>query len=162
MVNRNLIRHLENDQDLIDEITTAIEGTEAVGLDTLEPESQVIVNKIVDGHVIRVDSEFVLVDIGYKSEGSIPISEWEEEEEQPEIGQTIQILVEDIEDAMGRTDDPHGMITLSKKKAQKILDWQQMMQEVEEGQVVTGNVVRKIKGGLLVDIGVNVFCRQAR
>ena len=157
MVNRNLIRHLENDQDLIDEITTAIEGTDAVGLDTLEPESQVIVNKIVDGHVIRVDSEFVLVDIGYKSEGSIPISEWEEEEDQPEIGQTIQILVEDIEDAMGRTDDPHGMITLSKKKAQKILDWQQMMQEVEEGQVVTGNVVRKIKGGLLVDIGVNVF-----
>ena len=157
MVNRNLIRHLENDQDLIDEITTAIEGTDDVGLDTLEPESQIGVNKIVDGHVIRVDSEFVLVDIGYKSEGSIPISEWEEEEERPEIGQTIQILVEDIEDATGRTDDPHGMITLSKKKAQKILDWQQMMQEVEEGQVVTGNVVRKIKGGLLVDIGVNVF-----
>ena len=157
MVNRNLIRNLENDQDLIDEITTAIEGTDDVGLETLEPESQIDVNKIVDGHVIRVDNEFVLVDIGYKSEGSIPISEWEEEEEQPEVGQTIQILVEDIEDAMGRTDDPHGMITLSKKKAQKILDWQHMMQEVEEGQVVTGNVVRKIKGGLLVDIGVNVF-----
>jgi small subunit ribosomal protein S1 len=51
----------------------------------------------------------------------------------------------------------HGMISLSKRKAEKILEWEKMMSEVSEGQVVTGTVTRKIKGGLLVDIGVNVF-----
>ena len=54
-------------------------------------------------------------------------------------------------------DDPHGMVWLSKRKAEKILQWEKMMKTVQEGQVVTGTVTRKIKGGLLVDIGVNVF-----
>ncbi len=54
-------------------------------------------------------------------------------------------------------DDPFGMISLSKRKAEKILAWQEMMKTIQEGQVVTGTCTRKIKGGLLVDIGVNVF-----
>ena len=67
------------------------------------------------------------------------------------------MLIEDLEDEFGQIEDGQGMVALSKRKAEKILTWQEMMKTVHEGQVVTGTVTRKIKGGLLVDIGVNVF-----
>jgi len=98
----------------------------------------------------------VLIDVGYKSEGSIPCNEWEEDEDQPAVGQTLRVLVEDVEDAQGSHDE-RGMIVLSKRKAEKIEKWMKVMETVHEGDVVTGDVTRKIKGGLLVDIGVNVF-----
>jgi small subunit ribosomal protein S1 len=62
-----------------------------------------------------------------------------------------------MEDEQVLPSDIHGMISLSKRKAEKIIEWEKMMSSVSEGQVVTGTVTRKIKGGLLVDIGVNVF-----
>ena len=113
-------------------------------------------NQIVEGKVLRIDDDFVLVDVGYKSEGIIPRNEWEEGDEIPKIGETIRVLVEDVEDIAGRQDD-RGMIVLSKRKAEKIEKWMKVMETVHEGDVVTGTVTRKIKGGLLVDIGVNVF-----
>jgi small subunit ribosomal protein S1 len=72
------------------------------------------------------------------------------------VGDTIRVLVEDLED-MGPQQDDRGMIVLSKRKAEKIEKWLKVMETVKEGDVVTGTVTRKIKGGLLVDIGVNVF-----
>ena len=157
MVNRNLIRNLENDDALSAEIEAAMAGADATGLATLEGGADVDLNKIVEGRVIRISDGNVLVDVGFKSEGVIALDEWDEDEEQPVEGSTFQVLVEDLEDNMGRADDPYGMITLSKRKAEKIIAWQEMMKTVEEGQVVSGTVTRKIKGGLLVDIGVNVF-----
>ena len=157
MVNRNLIRSLDSDQDLESEVNTALLSAEETGLSSIESDADVDVNSIIDGRIIRIDDDRVLVDVGFKSEGTIPLSEWEEEEEQPAVGSTIKVLVEEVEDASGGTDDPYGMISLSKRKAEKILAWQEMMKTIEEGQVVTGTCIRKIKGGLLVDIGVNVF-----
>ena len=158
MVNRNLIRSLENDADLAAEIEAMLSSTDEGGLATaIETEKTVEVNSIVEGKVLRVDNDRVLVDIGFKSEGRIPLNEWEEEEEKPKVGDVIRVLVEDVEDGTGPTDDHRDMVLLSKKKAQKIIDWQEMMKTVQEGQVVTGKCIRKIKGGLLVDIGVNVF-----
>ncbi|MBM99018.1 MAG: 30S ribosomal protein S1 [Planctomycetaceae bacterium] len=157
MVDRNLIRNLESDQEFISAIDAALLGADETGLSTVESEADIDVNSIVDGRVIRVDDDRVLVDVGFKSEGTIPLSEWEEEEEKPEVGTTIKVLVEEVEDATGTTEDPYGMISLSKRKAEKIIAWQEMMKTIEEGQVVTGTCTRKIKGGLLVDIGVNVF-----
>ena len=153
MVNRNLIREF----DVSEEDWNAAVG-EAVPeeMDWLVGED-VSVNQIVEGTVLRVDNEFVLVDVGYKSEGIIPRSEWEEEElELPEAGEKVRVLVEDVEDTIGRHDD-RGMIVLSKRKAEKIEKWLKVMETVAEGDVVKGMVNRKIKGGLLVDIGVNVF-----
>ncbi len=152
MVNRNLIREFDVSED---------EWEAEVGLmaedDTTWLEAEYVdVNQIVEGTIIRVDDEFVLVDVGYKSEGTIARDEWEEEEEQPEAGQKIRVLVEDVEDAQGHNDD-RGMIVLSKRKAEKIEKWMKVMETVHEGDVVSGEVTRKIKGGLLVDIGVNVF-----
>ena len=157
MVNRNLIRNLESEPGWDDQLEQALAGNVETGLSTIEAEREIEVNKIVEGRIIRVDDEHVLVDIGYKSEGSVPRNEWEPHAEQPVVGDTVQVLVEEVENELGLVDDPHGMVCLSKSKAEKIIRWQEMMKSVEEGQVVTGRAVRKIKGGLLVDIGVNVF-----
>jgi small subunit ribosomal protein S1 len=156
MVDRNLIRSLDSDHDFFAEIDAALMNAEETGLSTIESEADVDVNSIVEGRVIRIDEDRVLVDVGFKSEGTIPLAEWEDEDP-PQIGERIKVLVEEVEDASGTADDPYGMISLSKRKAEKILAWQDMMKTIEEGQVVTGTCTRKIKGGLLVDIGVNVF-----
>jgi small subunit ribosomal protein S1 len=145
------------------ELTAALGGTapddwepaEEVEHEELAPDFNV--NKIVSGRIIRVDDDNVLIDVGFKSEGTVPRNEWEEDEDPPTVGQRVDVLVEDLEDEMGMTDDPYGMIVISKAKADKFKAWQEMMKSVDEGKVVTGRVTRKIKGGLLVDIGVNVF-----
>jgi len=118
---------------------------------------EVSVNQIVEGRIVRVERDFAVVDVGYKSEGIVPLSEWEEGEEPPQPGKIVSVLVEDLEDQFGLGDDYRGMITLSKRKAEKIRAWMRVMETVKEGDVVRGKVTRKIKGGLLVDIGVNVF-----
>ncbi len=157
MVNRNLIRSLESDPSLKAVFQAAMgDATETI-VTEIENESDFDVNKIVNGRIVRIDNEAILVDVGYKSEGTITRDEWDEHEEPPQVGQIIQVLIEEVEDETGMADDPHGMVRLSKRKAEKILQWEKMMKTVQEGQVVTGTVTRKIKGGLLVDIGVNVF-----
>jgi len=151
MVNRNLIREFDVTEEDWAEIGVDL-GEE---IDWLGGQ-QVGINQIVEGKILRVDDEVVLVDVGYKSEGTIPRNEWGEEEEPPEVGQTVKVLVEEVEDTIGRGDD-RGMILLSKRKAEKIEAWLKVMETVHEDDVVSGEVIRKIKGGLLVDIGVNVF-----
>jgi small subunit ribosomal protein S1 len=159
MVNRNLIRSLEDD-DIASQIDDLLseDDLEAMILPTLEELNQSFdVNQIVDGRIVEVSGEFVVIDVGFKSEGAINVNEWEGDEIQPVVGQTVKVLIEEMEDSLGPANDIHGMISLSKRKAEKILEWEKMMEQVKEGQVVTGTVTRKIKGGLLVDIGVNVF-----
>ncbi len=107
--------------------------------------------------MIRIDDGRVLIDVVFKSEGRIALNEWGEDEEQPEVGDVVKVLIEDVEDGFGTSDESYDMVALSKRKAERILAWQDMMKTVHEGQVVTGKCIRKIKGGLLVDIGVNVF-----
>jgi len=153
MVNRNLIRNLDlNDVEWQDELIAAMGDTTEE--DLVGTTEEIAVNQIVEGRVLRVEKDFVLVDVGYKSEGMIPLSEWTEEETIPEAGMMVEVLVEDIEDT---GDDARGMILLSKRKAEKIIIWMQISKTVHVDDVVTGTVTRKIKGGLLVDIGVNVF-----
>ncbi|QDV73002.1 30S ribosomal protein S1 [Botrimarina mediterranea] len=176
MVNRNLL----NQYDVSDDDLIAVMGDQELIDETAWLEGEdVSINQIVEGKVIRIDNEFVVVDVGYKSEGLIPLSEWEPEieedpygndpeatdfeppvvpepEEPPKPGDIIRVLVEDVEDVAGRHDE-RGMLVLSKRKAERIEQWMGVMSDVHEGDVVTGTVIRKIKGGLLVDIGVNVF-----
>jgi small subunit ribosomal protein S1 len=152
MVNRNLIREFDiSDEDWNIAIGDALPDD----ADWLKG-GDVGPNQIVEGKVLRIDDDFILVDVGYKSEGIIPRNEWEEGEALPAIGDKVRVLVEDTEDIGGRQDD-RGMIVLSKRKAEKIEKWMKVMETVHEGDTVSGMVTRKIKGGLLVDIGVNVF-----
>jgi small subunit ribosomal protein S1 len=155
MVNRNLIRGLDlNEQDWEQELTAALEGADPEQMDW--GSASVSLNEIVQGRVLRIEGDHVLVDVGYKSEGMIPLHEWDEDEEPPQPGQTIEVLIEDIEDIQAGLDEA-SMVSLSKRKAEKIKAWRDVMASVHEGDIVTGVATRKIKGGLLVDIGVNVF-----
>ena len=167
MVNRNLIHSLEDDAIELEmgELfsTTAQEDLEELNLtelyypDGVGAEQKYELNEIVEGKIVRVDSDHVVVDVGFKSEGTIPRNEWDEHGDQPEVGQRIKVLIEDLEDEQGRADDPSGLIAVSKRKADHIIHWIDVISKVAEGDIVTGTCTRKIKGGLLVDIGVPVF-----
>ena len=159
MVNRNLIRNLD-DEDIASELAVLAPEEEADEwlLEWLGREQQDYAQgEIVDGRIVEVNDEWALIDVGFKSEGTVSVSEWGPDEDPPKVGQTVKVLIEEMEDELGAADDPYGMISLSKSKAEKIIEWEKIIGEISEGQVVTGTVIRKIKGGLLVDIGVNVF-----
>jgi small subunit ribosomal protein S1 len=160
MVNRALIRKLEqDDQDLKATLDLAVASFEEAGL---FPEhglggADFEVNKIVEGRILRVEEGNVMVDIGFKSEASVPVAEWAEGEEPPQVGQLVRVLIEDLEDEQAQPEDG-GMLRVSKNKADKLDKWIEIISKLKEGDPVTGTVTRKIKGGLLVDIGgVNVF-----
>ncbi len=157
MVDRHLLREYSISDDELDQAFAASLGLEDAGLDQEEidalytPHGETYdVNSIIEGTVIRIEGDEVLIDIGYKSEGIVPRDEWSDEDEQPIPGMRIAVLLEEIEDEF-------GLIMLSKKKADRIREWEKVIREHKEGDVVKGEVVRKIKGGLLVNIGVNVF-----
>ncbi|MBQ9811824.1 MAG: 30S ribosomal protein S1, partial [Thermoguttaceae bacterium] len=152
MVNRTLIRGLDVNVD--DVVLDEDQIIEYLGEDV-----EIELNQIIEGVIVRIEKEFVIVDVGYKSEGAIPVSEWGEGEEPPQVGAHVKVLVDELEDAMTAEEvQARGMIVLSKHKAARIEAWMRMMERVKEGDVVEGVVSKKIKGGLLVDIGgVNVF-----
>ena len=105
--------------------------------------------EIVKGKVIEVRPKEVLVDIGYKSEGSIPIAEFEDlEEVQP--GDETDVLIE-------RLEDRDGMVVLSREKAEFRKNWDKILTICNEGGTITGKVKSVVKGGLLVNIGVEAF-----
>jgi small subunit ribosomal protein S1 len=155
VVKLNLIRELDANEDNWEpQVDAALNGTP---IEENEWGGQEIVgNQITEGKIVRIENEFVIVDIGYKSEGIVPLDEWEEDEDPPTPGTIIKVLIEEIEDEV-TGEEVRGMINLSKRKAAKIEAWDNMMKSVKEGDVVNGLVTRKIKGGLLVDIGVPVF-----
>ncbi len=159
MVNRSLIRNLDDD-DIANELAVLAPEDQADEwiLEWLEREQQDYAQgEIVDGRIVEVNDEWALIDVGFKSEGTVSLSEWGPDEDKPKVGETVKVLIEEMEDELGAADDPYGMISLSKSKAEKIIEWEKIIGQISEGQVVTGTVIRKIKGGLLVDIGVNVF-----
>lgn len=111
---------------------------------------EVAPNAIVKGKIIRIlEDGTVFVDAGYKSEGRIPLDEFENPEAVTP-GMEVECLVEAI-------DDEDGYIELSKRKADRIRGWEKIIETHAEGDVVEGEIVKKIKGGLLVEIGVPVF-----
>ena len=147
MVNRNLLRQFDLSEDELDAAFT-----EASWLPP--PEQEFEVNKIVTGRILNVVGDEVWVDVGYKSEGVIPLNEWYDEgldqTVPPKPGETIQVLLDAVE-------DESGAIVLSYRKAKRQKEWEDVIAKHKEGDVVAGAVTRKIKGGLLVNIGVNVF-----
>jgi len=104
---------------------------------------------ILRGRVLGVIGNNVILDTGYKSEGIVPLSEFDASEE-VEVGADIEVMLESFE-------DDTGLIQISKRKADRIRGWEKIVNKYQEGDVVTGKVVRKIKGGLLVDVGIPIF-----
>jgi small subunit ribosomal protein S1 len=106
-------------------------------------------NKVVQGRIVDIRSDEVVVDIGYKSEGIVPASEFRNISE-VDVGDKVDVLLESV-------DEGGGGVVLSKRKADRIKGWERVIQTYGEGDAVRGHVVKKIKGGLLVDVGVPVF-----
>ncbi len=105
--------------------------------------------QIVNGTVIEVRSKEVLVDIGYKSEGSVPANEFDDIKE-INVGDQFEVLIE-------RLEDREGMIHLSKERAEFAQNWEKIVAVCEEGGTIKGRVKSVIKGGLLVNVGVEAF-----
>ncbi|HEX4590057.1 MAG TPA: 30S ribosomal protein S1 [Gemmataceae bacterium] len=153
MVNRNLIRQFDQpDAEIQSQLDQAFDSDITAWL---TDEKQVFeANKIVDGRILNIVGDDVLIDVGYKSEGIIKLDEFRDEGTDqvvpPKVGDTIQVLLETVE-------DEYGVINLSYRKAKRQKEWEDILRKHKEGDVVSGMVTRKIKGGLLVNIGVNVF-----
>jgi len=105
--------------------------------------------EIVKGTIIEVRPKEVLVDIGYKSEGVIPANEFEDIKA-VKVGDEIDVLIEKLE-------DKEGMVVLSKEKAEFKQNWEKILNIANEGATVSGKVKAVVKGGLLVNIGVEAF-----
>lgn len=103
---------------------------------------------IVNGMILDIRPQVVIVDVGYKSEGVIPASEFEDDE--IEEGDEVEVLLE-------RLENDEGMIVLSKEKAAHKQNWDKIVKVFEDGGLVKGKVKSMVKGGLMVNVGVEAF-----
>jgi small subunit ribosomal protein S1 len=107
---------------------------------------------LVTGEIVQIDKDYVLVDIGYKSEGQISISEFLDSQGNltAEVGDQVDVLLE-------RREDEDGLIILSKEKAAKIKVWDKIRDIYKNDRTIKGRIVSRIKGGMSVDIGLQAF-----
>lgn len=111
--------------------------------------SQLNAGQILTGRVVEVSKDFVVIDVGLKSEGLVPTSEFTEPEELI-VGGNIEVYLD-------QTEGEDGQIVLSKEKARRLRQWEHIVHHCKEGSIVKGKVLRKVKGGLMVDIGMEAF-----
>lgn len=105
--------------------------------------------QILNGKIVEITKDFIVVDVGLKSEGLIPVAEF------IEAGEIM--LGADIEVYLDQTEGDDGQIVLSREKARKFRQWEHIVKNCKEGSIVKGKVVKKVKGGLMVDIGMEAF-----
>tara|TARA_R110000744_G_scaffold120023_4_gene223696 strand:- start:1220 stop:3010 length:1791 start_codon:yes stop_codon:yes gene_type:complete len=154
MIDENLIASLGINDDetmaLLGEAFGDAAGTETQMDSILSDQARDLTSgKLIKGTVIGFAGDDVVVDVGLKSEGLIAREEFEDMPSL-KIGDEVDVLLESIE-------NDEGIIELSKRKADRQIAWQRIVDTTKEEDVVEGMVLRKIKGGLLVDIGVPVF-----
>ena len=151
MVDRNLINKLglsaEQIEQEINELFTS-EHTQLLEEELAKKVEALVPGTIVKGRIVTQLGNDVIVELGLKSEGMVEASEFDDPEEIVS-GKEIEVLLEEM--------DAESGILLSKRKADRIRGWERVIESNAEGDVVKGIVSRRIKGGLLVDIGVPVF-----
>ncbi len=108
--------------------------------------------EVIRGHIVQVSEDFVMVDIGYKSEGQISIHEFRDE-----TGTLHAVIGDEIDVLLEFHDDDDGTIHLSKEKAAKIKVWDDISRIYNDDGMIEGKIMAKVKGGLAVDIGVQAF-----
>ncbi|MCP5469887.1 MAG: 30S ribosomal protein S1 [Chlamydiales bacterium] len=104
---------------------------------------------ILRGQIVEVGKDFVVVDVGLKSEGLVPTVEFTDPEE--------LILGNEVEVYLEQPENDQGQIVLSREKAARLRQWEFIIEHCEEGSIVKGKIIRKVKGGLMVDIGMEAF-----
>ena len=153
MVDRNIMRLLAVPEEQIDQSIR-----EALGSGVLDGDIDVVVSEtiknfspgsVLTGTVVGRAGDDVVVEVGLKSEGLVSISEFDDPSEAV-AGEKVEVVLETVESETGQ-------VVLSKRRADRLRGWERLVNHSKEGDVVTGKVMRKIKGGLLVDVGVPVF-----
>jgi small subunit ribosomal protein S1 len=126
-------------------------GVDAAAMEAMYDETLKNFNEgsIVTGKVLSVHDGDVLIDIGYKSEGIVSVQEFNDLEEDP-VGQEVEVFLEQLE-------DKEGMIVLSKRRAVQQRAWDYVVNECTEGSLVEGTIKNIVKGGFIVDVGVDAF-----
>ena len=107
------------------------------------------VGQILKGHIVEMTPDFIVVDVGLKSEGLIPTNEFDKTDDL-DLGTEVEVLLD-------RAEGEDGQIVLSREKARKQRQWEYIVNHCTEGSIVRGKVIRKVKGGLMVDIGMEAF-----
>ncbi|MBR6022179.1 MAG: 30S ribosomal protein S1, partial [Kiritimatiellae bacterium] len=105
---------------------------------------------IVKGTIVEKRAKEVLVNIGFKSEGVLPASEFNDDLSEVNVGDEVEVLLD-------RLEDENGMVVISKTKAERQRKWDNVVNNCEEGSVIEGEVRGKVKGGLVIDVGVDAF-----
>jgi small subunit ribosomal protein S1 len=147
---RDKIRRFDLDDRTLDtEVTQILGATQEFEARYQSGGQDFAANKVVKGKIVDIRNDEVVIDIGYKSEGIVAAQEFEDITNY-DVGDTVEVLLESV-------DESGGGVVLSKRKADRIRGWERVVKEYGEGATVRGRVVKKIKGGLLVDIGVPVF-----
>jgi len=152
MVDRNLINKLgltrENLDKQVSEMFTEEDNKYLEKVLEAKVDSR-LPGTILKGKIVSQIGNDVIIEVGLKSEGVVDVSEFDSPDE-IEPGREIEVLLEDL-------DTEGGLIPLSKRKADRIRGWENIINTKKEDDIVAGRVIRRIKGGLLVDIGVPVF-----
>ena len=112
-------------------------------------DSAMTAGNILKGKIVEITKDHVVVDVGLKSEGLVPMEEFSDPA-QVELDNEVEVYLEQPEDS-------NGQIVLSREKAERQRKWENILETCEEGSIVTGRVMRRVKGGLMVDIGVEAF-----
>ncbi|GJM20169.1 MAG: 30S ribosomal protein S1 [Planctomycetota bacterium] len=151
--NKSLLRRFDvEEEDLERAVADAMGALGSSQVDELYEESvhDFAPNALIKGKVLRQVAEDVMVDIGYKSEGVVPLYEFEDLEPPPP-GTELEVLMEGMDSAT-------GLLLLSKRRAERLRGWERIVSTHGEGDILNGEATRKIKGGLLLDVGgVAVF-----
>lgn len=132
-----------SDRELFNQFVKGTHADDSISVSSMVP------GQILKGKIVLVTKDFVIVDVGLKSEGLIPIGEFEDPNEII-IGGEVEVLLD-------QTEGDNGQIVVSREKAIKQRRWEYIVNHCEEGSIVKGKVTRKVKGGLMVDIGVEAF-----
>lgn len=114
-----------------------------------DDQSMMAPGTILKGRIVEITKDHVVVDVGLKSEGIVPIAEFSDT--------SVLTLDNEIEVLFDQPEDDNGQIVLSREKAERLRQWEYILEHCEEGSIVKGKVIRKVKGGLMVDIGMEAF-----
>ena len=150
MVDRILLREFDISLEEFDQVVISGEISQQIERFLGDTPKNFQVGEVIQGRVVEVVGDQVIVDIGAKSEALIPLHQWDDDEIYPRPGDPLETLLEKIED------DTSEMI-LSRAKPRRPHPLQRPPTPLHEGDIVSGRVLRPIQGGFLVDIGVNAF-----
>ena len=152
MVNKSIANEFQIDEQELDQHIMAAFGSTDTSemLDMIEKTVQNFEpGAILSGKIVNHIGDDVIIEVGLKSEGTISSTEFDDQDE-IRIGGNVEVLLEAVE-------SDSGLVILSKRKADRIRGWERIIENYNEGDTIKGKVTRRIKGGLLVDVGVPVF-----